>query len=112
MVNKKTKLFNFLYIRAFQKMWLLRLVYLYYARRVLGGDVISSIVIEEKFEIFNSIYTIVINSGTIIKKNVIVIVNMADTPANVIRINTLFKNSIGGGITAIPFSKLTYVNVA
>lgn len=69
-MNKKSKIFNYLYHRAHKgnRIWLW--AYMYYTQRILGCDIMPSIVIGDGFEIFHAAHGSVISPGTIIGKHV------------------------------------------
>ena len=70
MVNKKSRIFNYLYKRAHRGIWMWNVLYMYYTRRVLGCDIMPSTVIGEGFEIFHSAHASVVSPGTVIGNNV------------------------------------------
>ena len=70
MVNKKSRIFNYLYKRAHRGIWMWNVLYMYYTRRVLGCDIMPSTVIGEGFEIFHFAHASVVSPGTVIGNNV------------------------------------------
>ena len=70
MLNKKTKIFNYLYKKAHRGGRIWCWLYMYYTQRILGCDIKPSTVIGEGFEIFHSAHASVVSPGTIIGKNV------------------------------------------
>ena len=70
MLNKKSRVFNFLYKKANKGNCIWRWVYLYYTQRILGYDIMPSAIIGEGLEIFHSAHASVVSPSTIIGKNV------------------------------------------
>lgn len=70
MLNKKTKVFNYLYKKAHAGSSFWKIVFEYYTQRILGCDIKYSTAIGDGFEIFHSAHGSVISPGTIIGKNV------------------------------------------
>jgi serine acetyltransferase len=70
MLNKKSKIFNYLYFKAHRggNMW--RWLFMYYTERILGCDIKPSTIIGEGFELYHSAHASVVSPGTIIGKNV------------------------------------------
>lgn len=70
MVNKKTKIFNYLYKKAHKGVWGTKILYYLYSRYILGCDILPYTVIGDGFKIFHSAHGSVVSPGTIIGRNV------------------------------------------
>lgn len=70
MINKKSKLFYFLYSRAHNGSLLWRIIYSFYTSYALGCDIKYSTQIGENFEIFHAAHGSVVSPTTVIGNNV------------------------------------------
>lgn len=69
-MNKKSKVFNFLYIRAHKGNIVFLFLYNLYTKYILGCDIKASTKIGTGFEIFHNAHGSVVSPTTIIGKNV------------------------------------------
>lgn len=69
-MNKKSKLFNFLYHRAHKGFFVWRWIYSFYTEYVLGCEIKASTKIGENFEIYHGARGSVVSPGAVIGNNV------------------------------------------
>jgi len=70
MLNRKSKIWNYLYKKAHKGGYIWSWLYTYYTWRILGCDIKPSTIIGDEFKIFHSAHASVVSPGTIIGKNV------------------------------------------